>query len=200
MPTYFLEQAGVRPEDFAGESGYSGSHDKTIDLLEAGTFEAGVLNEQVWDARVEAGTVDESRVPATPLTGGGGAAGRHCRRRRQVYNLAILGRLMAEVVENLDRRPADALRALGARSPHVFVYGILPQAGARFSAYALYRWEVALRETVIVGVVGAAGLGRLLGERLAAFDHGAVLTVVLALIALSILVDVLSAGFRRSLR
>ena len=118
-----------------------------------------------------------------------------------VYNLGILGRLMAEVVENLDRRPADALRALGARSPHVFVHGILPQAGARFSAYALYRWEVALRETVIVGIVGAAGLGRLLGERrLAAFDHGAVLTVVLALIALSILVDVLSAGFRRSLR
>lgn len=90
---------------------------------------------------------------------------------------------------------------MGARSPHVFVHGILPQAGARFSAYALYRWEVALRETVIVGIVGAAGLGRLLGERrLAAFDHGAVLTVVLALIALSILVDVLSAGFRRSLR
>ena len=98
MPTYFLEQAGVRPEDFAGEPSCCGR-------------------------RVRAARTSSST-------------------------------------------------------------GILPQAGARFSAYALYRSEVALRETMIVG---AAGLGRLLGERLAAFDHGAVLTVMLALIALSIL-------------
>lgn len=53
---------------------------------------------------------------------------------------------------------------------------------------------------MIVGLVGAGGLGRLLGERLAAFDHGAVMTVVLALIGLSVAVDALSAGLRRSLR
>ena len=62
MPQYFLDKAGVSQDDFVGEPGFSGSHDKTIDLVESGSFEAGVLNEQVWDARVEAGDVDETKV------------------------------------------------------------------------------------------------------------------------------------------
>ena len=62
MPEYFLDQAGVSPSDFAGRPGFSGSHDKTIALVESGTFEAGALNQQVWDARTEAGQVDQTRV------------------------------------------------------------------------------------------------------------------------------------------
>jgi phosphonate transport system substrate-binding protein len=63
MPEYFLAEAGVDPRaDFAGEPGYSGSHDKTIDLVQAGSYEAGVLNEQVWESRLAAGTVDRSSV------------------------------------------------------------------------------------------------------------------------------------------
>ena len=62
MPQYFLGQAGVRLEDFRGEVGFSGSHDKTIKLVEAGSYEAGVLNEQVWLSRVEAGEVDLDKV------------------------------------------------------------------------------------------------------------------------------------------
>jgi phosphonate transport system substrate-binding protein len=63
MPAYFLEQAGIDPEaDFAGAPGFSGSHDLTIDLVEAGSYEAGALNLQVWQARTEAGTVDTDTV------------------------------------------------------------------------------------------------------------------------------------------
>lgn len=64
MPQYFLKQAGVNLEDFAGEPGFSGSHDTTIKLVEAGTFDAGVLNEQVWLERVKAGEVDLEKVDA----------------------------------------------------------------------------------------------------------------------------------------
>lgn len=62
MPQWFLDQAGVGEDDFAGPPGFSGSHDKTIDLVQSGTYEVGVLNEQVWRVRVEAGTVDEAKV------------------------------------------------------------------------------------------------------------------------------------------
>ncbi len=62
MPQYHLDQAGVSLEDFNGEPGFSGSHDTTIDLVEAGSYDAGALNEQVWLARVEAGEVDLSKV------------------------------------------------------------------------------------------------------------------------------------------
>lgn len=62
MPQYFLNEAGVSLDAFEGEAGFSGSHDTTIQLVEAGTYEAGALNEQVWDSRVEAGEVDLDRV------------------------------------------------------------------------------------------------------------------------------------------
>jgi phosphonate transport system substrate-binding protein len=64
MPQYFLGQAGVALGDFNGEAGFSGSHDKTLKLVEAGTYEAGVLNEQVWKSRVTAGEVDTGKVIA----------------------------------------------------------------------------------------------------------------------------------------
>lgn len=62
MPQFFLDQAGVGPDDFKGEPGFSGSHDKTVDLVEAGTFDGGALNAQVWDSRVDEGTVATDRV------------------------------------------------------------------------------------------------------------------------------------------
>ena len=65
MPEFFLDQAGVDPKkDFDGEAGFSGSHDKTIDLVQAGTFEAGGLNEQVWTPRSGEGSVDLTKVVA----------------------------------------------------------------------------------------------------------------------------------------
>ncbi len=62
MPQFFLKQAGVNLDDFKGEAGFSGSHDKTIKLVESGTYDAGALNEQVWDSRVKTGEVDTSKV------------------------------------------------------------------------------------------------------------------------------------------
>ncbi|VXB93492.1 Phosphonate transport system permease protein [Citricoccus sp. K5] len=116
------------------------------------------------------------------------------------YNFGILGRLCAEVVENLDRRSHDHLIAAGAPPLSAFSYGIVPQAGGRFLSYGLYRWEVAMRETVVVGVVGAGGLGRLLEDQRVSFDYGGMSGTILALVVLSALVDLISSAVRRSLR
>lgn len=62
MPQYFLGQGGVTLDDFTGEAGFSGSHDTTIQLVEAGSYDAGALNESVWNQRVEAGEVDLDKV------------------------------------------------------------------------------------------------------------------------------------------
>lgn len=63
MPRFFLQQAGVDPEaDFEGRPSYSGSHDKTWKLVEAGSFQAGALNASVWDRAVEEGQVDTAKV------------------------------------------------------------------------------------------------------------------------------------------
>lgn len=63
MPRYYLMESGINPEtDLAGEPNYSGSHDKTYKLVESGTFQAGALNEAVWEGAVEEGSVDLNKV------------------------------------------------------------------------------------------------------------------------------------------
>lgn len=62
MPQFFLAEAGVGTEDLAGAPGFSGSHDATIALVEAGSYEVGALNASVWDARVADGSVDPAAV------------------------------------------------------------------------------------------------------------------------------------------
>jgi phosphonate transport system substrate-binding protein len=62
MPAFFLQEQGVDPQGFPGGPGFSGSHDATLALVASGTYEAGVLNEQVWTSRTEEGAVDPAVV------------------------------------------------------------------------------------------------------------------------------------------
>lgn len=117
-----------------------------------------------------------------------------------LHNLGILGRLMAEVNENADEAPARALRASGASGSAVVLYSLLPQNLPRFLAYILYRWEVCIRATVIVGLVGAGGLGRLLTEQISSFDYAGVVTTLGVFIGLTFGVDWASTSARRVLR
>jgi len=117
-----------------------------------------------------------------------------------LYNMGIVGRLMAEVTENVDQRPLRALQAQGASSAQVFLYGVLPATLPRSLAYVLYRWEVCIRATVMVGFVGAGGIGRLLADQMSSFDYRAVATSLLAMLALTFGVDSLSSRIRRTLR
>ncbi|HCF29953.1 MAG TPA: phosphate ABC transporter permease [Cyanobacteria bacterium UBA11049] len=117
-----------------------------------------------------------------------------------IHNLGILGRLMAEQIENLDERPLRSLKALGASANSALLYAVLPRTLPRFLAYILYRWEVCIRATVIVGLVGAGGLGRLLSEQLSSFDYQGVVTTLICFICLTFIVDLISASVRRALR
>jgi phosphonate transport system substrate-binding protein len=62
MPQFFLDEGGVELQDFKGQPGFSGSHDKTIRLVETGAFDAGALNKAVWDSAVAKKTVDTDKV------------------------------------------------------------------------------------------------------------------------------------------
>lgn len=117
-----------------------------------------------------------------------------------IHNGGILGRLMAEVNENLDQRPIGALKAQGTPAALLFLYGILPLTLTRFLAYILYRWEVCTRETIIVGLVGAGGLGRLVSEQLSSFNYSSLIVTLACFVLITVGVDWLSRVARRSLR
>lgn len=117
-----------------------------------------------------------------------------------VYTLGVLGRLTAETLEELEPRPAAALTALGAGPVVTWLYGVAPRAVGPVLAHALYRWEVALRDTVVVGLLGAGGLGALLATALQTFDWPAVTTVLVVLVLLTLAVDLISDRARAALR
>jgi phosphonate transport system permease protein len=116
-----------------------------------------------------------------------------------IHNGGILGRLMAEVNENLQPYASRALYTSGATGPQIMLYAVLPQNLGRFLAYILYRWEVCMRETVIVGLVGAGGLGRLMTEQISSFDYGGVTLTLGCFLVLTLGVDLISQQMRSTL-
>nr|WP_239521152.1 ABC transporter permease subunit [Blastococcus saxobsidens] len=117
-----------------------------------------------------------------------------------VYTLGVLGRLVGEAVEEADRRPPAALRAAGASPAGAWLYGAVPALAGPVLALALHRWEVTIRDTVLVGLLGAGGIGVLLSARTSAFDWPAVTTVLGAVVLLGFAVDVLGSRARAALR
>jgi phosphonate transport system permease protein len=115
-----------------------------------------------------------------------------------IHNFGILGKLCAEVVEHLDPGPSRALRAGGAGSAQVLTYAVLPQALPQFLTFALYRWEVVIRTTIVVGFVSAGGLGR--EFRLAmSFFHYTDVAMILATYFVLVLLVVAASGKLRAL-
>ncbi len=117
-----------------------------------------------------------------------------------LYTGGILGRLVAEAWESLDSRPRDALRWAGVRPGLASLAATAPPSLQHVVTYTLYRFEICVRDTAIVGVVGAAGLGRLLAESLATFRFPVVTTLLVASLAVSLAAEVVSRWIRRWLQ
>ena len=109
----------------------------------------------------------------------------------------VLGKLFAEVVEDIETQPLEALQSTGASRFHIFVYGVLPRVLPQFLAYSLYRWEVNIREAIILGYVGAGGLGQQIQIAISLFLENKLLTLILAIYLMVTVVDYLSASLRR---
>lgn len=116
-----------------------------------------------------------------------------------LYAAGILGRLVAEAWEGQDRSAARALERAGTPAWMARVAAVLPGSVRQLTTYTLYRFEVSIRDTTVVGVVGAAGLGRLLAENLAAFRWPVVASLLLTSYLLSAGVEILGRWLRRSL-
>ncbi len=116
-----------------------------------------------------------------------------------IHTGGVLGRLFGEVMENIETQPIEALQATGASRLQILFYGILPQVLPEFVAYTLYRWEVNIREAVILGYVGAGGLGQQIQIAISLFLEHRLLTLILAIYLIVTVVDSLSAYLRSRL-
>ncbi|WP_248580823.1 ABC transporter permease subunit [Nocardioides sp. InS609-2] len=115
-----------------------------------------------------------------------------------IYTGGILGRLVAEAWESIDTRPRDALRVVGVRRWLASTAATTPPSVHYLVTYTLYRFEICVRETAIVGVVGAAGLGRLFAENLAIFRFPVITTLLAASFVVSVAAELAGRRLRRA--
>ena len=117
-----------------------------------------------------------------------------------IYTGGVLGRLVAESWESVNPAPRDALRRSGVPGAIATVAAVVPASTQQLVTYTLYRFEICVRETAVVGIVGAAGLGRLLAENLNFFRFPVVMTLLIASFAVSVASEVISRRLRHAIR
>lgn len=110
------------------------------------------------------------------------------------------GKVYAEIFESVDQRPAHALMRSGSGRLVAFAYGILPNSAAELLSYTVYRWECAVRASVVMGFVGAGGLGQQIDLSLRMFAGGEVASMLLTFLLLVLLADGLSRSLRGRLQ
>lgn len=108
----------------------------------------------------------------------------------------MLGKVYAEIFESVDQRPAHALLRSGSGRLAAFCYGILPNVSAELLSYTVYRWECAIRASVVMGFVGAGGLGQQMDLSLRMFAGGEVASLLLTFLVLVLFADQLSRLLR----
>lgn len=111
----------------------------------------------------------------------------------------MLAKVYAEILESTDPAPARALRASGTGRIQALLYGLLPQAAKELTSYTVYRWECAVRASVVMGFVGAGGLGQLMDQAMKMLNGGEAASILLAFMLLVAAADLLSWWLRRAL-
>ncbi|MEW6707345.1 MAG: ABC transporter permease [Pseudomonadota bacterium] len=111
----------------------------------------------------------------------------------------MLGKVYAEILESTDTRPARALLEAGGGRTAALFYGLLPSAAQELASYTVYRWECAVRASVVMGFVGAGGLGQLMDQSMKMLNGGEASAILLTFLLLVMLADALSAALRKLL-
>ncbi|MBC8209155.1 MAG: phosphonate ABC transporter, permease protein PhnE [Desulfobulbaceae bacterium] len=112
-------------------------------------------------------------------------------------SIGFIGKLFAEAIEEISMKPLEALRASGAPFSSVIVYGVLPQVLNRFIGFSSYQFDVNLRNSTMVGIVGAGGVGGTLFAAFQRFDYDFLAAILLSIIALVMMSEFMSVQIKK---
>jgi phosphonate transport system permease protein len=112
------------------------------------------------------------------------------------HSVGMLGKFLAEAIENIDAGPVEALVATGASKWQIIMYAIVPQILPEFVTLCLYRWELNFRSATILGIVGAGGIGFELVTSMRLFQYQDMTTILVVILVLVSFVDYISSAIR----
>ena len=115
-----------------------------------------------------------------------------------VRSIGFISKTIAEAIEDVDPKPLEAIRAAGGTKFQILWFAILPQIIPVFVGNMIFEWDINIRRSTIMGLVGAGGLGLLLFRQMAMSNYGGIAVVILAVLALIILGEVASHYARRA--
>ena len=116
-----------------------------------------------------------------------------------IHTVGALGKLFAEVVENIDMKPVEGAIASGATRWQAIRYAAVPQVLPNFASYALLRFEINVRGASVMGFVGAGGIGQELIEAIRKFYYSDVSAILLLIIATVMIIDLVTERIRHGL-
>ena len=114
-------------------------------------------------------------------------------------SVGFISKITAEAIENIDPKPVEAIRAVGGNQFQVMYYGIVPQILPVILGTIIFEWDINIRRSAVMGLVGAGGLGLLFFRQMAMFNYGGVTMVVLAVLVLIALGEVVSHYARKAI-
>ncbi len=109
-----------------------------------------------------------------------------------VASIGFIGKLFAEAIEEISLKQVEAVRATGASFMNVIVFGVVPQVFPRFIGFSTYQFDSNVRNSTMVGIVGAGGIGAPLFVAFQRFDYDVVCAILLAIIAVVFCCELLS--------
>jgi len=114
-----------------------------------------------------------------------------------VHSIAALGKLYSEAIESIDPGPIEAIQATGATRLQTIMYAVVPQMIPPFVSFSIYRWDINVRMSTVIGLVGGGGIGFLLIQYIRLLDYrSAGIAVWFIAITVAIL-DYVSAEIRQ---
>ncbi|HEX5039073.1 MAG TPA: phosphonate ABC transporter, permease protein PhnE [Candidatus Limnocylindria bacterium] len=116
-----------------------------------------------------------------------------------LFNLGVVAKLLSETVDGVDHGPIEAARAGGANKTQTVRWSVLPQVLPNYVAYSLYTFELNIRASAVIGIVGAGGIGNLLFEQYRFFNWSNVSVIVIELFVFVIVIEFISISLRRRL-
>lgn len=116
-----------------------------------------------------------------------------------IHTAGFLGKFYAESIENIDRKPLEAIDSTGAKFIQKLRYAVFPQIIPLFNSYNLYLLDRNIRASTVMGVVGAGGIGFELIMSMKVFDYQRTLTIILLILFTIIIVDQISSYLRKKL-
>ncbi|MDY6846691.1 MAG: phosphonate ABC transporter, permease protein PhnE [Chloroflexota bacterium] len=113
-----------------------------------------------------------------------------------VHSIAALGKLYSEAIESIDPGPIEAVTATGANWFQIIMYGVIPQIIPPFVSFTIYRWDINIRMSTVIGLVGGGGIGYLLTQWIRMLDYSAAGIAVWFIAITVAILDYISAEIR----